>query len=533
MARQRTEMDRVQELVRLHRLGTGRREVARLLGMSPNTERQYREILSEAGLLAGAIDVLPEPSELRAAIEQRLPAKRAPQQTSSVEPWLAHVEEMVARGAKPKAIFDCLRLEVEGFSGSLSAIKRLWRRLREAKPIAPEDVVIPTLCEPGEIAQVDFGYVGKLYDPERGVLRKAWVFVMVLSFSRHMFARVVFDQRSETWLRLHALAFAQFGGAVATVVPDNLKSAVVRAAFGLSDEVGLNRSYRELARHFGFKVDPTPPRSPEKKGGVESGVKYVKHNFFGPREFADVNDANTRLARWVLDIAGQRIHGTTGTPPLALFESTEKACLRPLPATPFDPTLWQRARVHRDSRIVFERYLYPVPYRLIGRDVWIQASTTTVAIYSHDERVATHQRGKPVPPEVYDQYLPPERRSLRYRSETFWLERAAVLGPGVLDYVREVFAQDDVLSQLRQVQAIVNLLARYPPERAQRACERAHFYGNYTYRGVRDILDKALDLEPLPHPDAPAPAAAARPRYARDVRELLQLPLMEQPRESL
>lgn len=463
-----------------------------------------------------------------------MPAKATPQQTSSIESWRERVEEMVARGAKPKAIYDCLRLEAEGFAGSLSAIKRLYRRLCKEKPIAPEDVVIPTLSEPGEIAQVDFGYVGKLYDPERGVLRKAWVFVMVLTWSRHMFARVVFDQRSETWLRLHAMAFEHFGGSVATVVPDNLKSAVVRAAFGLGDEVALNRSYRELARHFGFKVDPTPPRSPEKKGTVESSVKYVKGNFFAPREFADIDDANARLARWAMEVAGTRIHGTTGTQPLAVFESVEKACLLPLPEVPFDPVFWHRARVHRDSRIVFERHPYPVPYRLIGRDVWVRASRSTVAIYGDDCRVATFQRGKPVPPEVYDQYLPPERRSLRYRSERFWLERAAGISPEVLTYVQEVFAQDHVLSQLRQVQSIMNLLVRYPPERASRACERARFYGNYTYLGVRDILDKALDLEPLPEDRAPAPPPqAARPRYARDIRELLQLPLLEDYDESV
>jgi len=71
-------------------------------------------------------------------------------------------------------------------------------------------------------------------------------------------------------------AFEHFGGVVETVVPDNLKAAVVRAAFGLSDEPALNRSYRELARHYGFNVDPTPPYQPEKKGGVESSVKYGK-----------------------------------------------------------------------------------------------------------------------------------------------------------------------------------------------------------------------------------------------------------------
>jgi Integrase core domain len=69
--------------------------------------------------------------------------------------------------------------------------------------VQPEDVAIPVETRPGEVAQVDFGYVGRLYDPRARVMRKAWVFVMVLGYSRHMFARIVFDQSSETWLRLH------------------------------------------------------------------------------------------------------------------------------------------------------------------------------------------------------------------------------------------------------------------------------------------------------------------------------------------
>jgi transposase len=97
-------------------------------------------------------------------------------------------------------------------------------------------------------------------------------------------------QKVETWLRLHIEAFEHFQGAAMIVVPDNLKSAVIRAAFTPSEPTTLNRSYRELARHYKFKIAPTPPRSPEKKGKVESGVKYVKNNFFAARP--DERDAN-------------------------------------------------------------------------------------------------------------------------------------------------------------------------------------------------------------------------------------------------
>jgi transposase len=300
-------MDQLQELVRLHRMGTGYREVARLLAISPNTERHYREILAAEGLLAGAVDALPELAELKAAVSKYFGEKRTPQQTSSVERWSETVQAMMAKNATPKAIYDCLRLEHKEFAGTLSAIKRLYTRLRGDKPVEATDIAIPVVSAPGEIAQVDFGYVGKLYDPAQGVQRKAWVFVMVLTYSRHLFARVVFDQRVTTWMALHVEACAYFGGVVDTVVPDNLKAAVVRAAFGFTAEPALNRSYRELARHYRFKVDPTPPYSPEKQGGVESGVKYVKRNFFAPRDFADIHDANRRLDAWIVEIAGQRL----------------------------------------------------------------------------------------------------------------------------------------------------------------------------------------------------------------------------------
>lgn len=93
---------------------------------------------------------------------------------------------MLERGAIPTAIFDRLRLEHDAFQGSLSAIKRLCTRLQQSVGIRAEDVAIPVQTAPGEVAQVDFGYVGRLYDPVEGRIRRAWVFVMVLGYSRPM-----------------------------------------------------------------------------------------------------------------------------------------------------------------------------------------------------------------------------------------------------------------------------------------------------------------------------------------------------------
>jgi hypothetical protein len=181
------DMHRLQGLVRLHRLATGPRETARLLGMSPKTERRYRRLLAETQLLDGEPDVLPELEVLKAAVRARIP-DTLPHQESSVAEWSSEVTAMLERGATPTAIFDRLRLEHDDFQGSLSAIKRLCARLQQSVGVRAEDVAIPVQTAPGEVAQVDFGYVGRLYDPVEGRIRRAWVFVLVLGYSRHMVA---------------------------------------------------------------------------------------------------------------------------------------------------------------------------------------------------------------------------------------------------------------------------------------------------------------------------------------------------------
>ena len=517
MTNRRIAMHRLEELVRLHRLGETTREVARLLGMSPNTERAYREAFTAAGLLDGSVDALPSLAELKAAVlAHRPPAPLPAQQQSVLDPYRPAVAALLDKGLGPRAIYDRLRLEHGPLPGSYSAMKRLWRALRRERGVRPADVVIPVETLPGDVAQVDFGYVGRLFDPEARALRKAWCFVMVLGFSRHQVARVVFDQRAETWARLHAEAFEELGGVPKTVVPDNLKAAVVRAAFGLGDEGALHRGYRELARHYGFKVDPTPPRDPVKKGKVEAGVKYVKGNFFAGRDGHDVTDVRPALGRWTREVAGRRTHGTTGERPLERFERLERPALLPLPAAPFAPVTWKHATVHRDAHVAFDRRLYSVPWRLVGQRVWVRATADAVAIYADDERVATHARSGPGGHSTLEAHLPEGRRELRHRSEAYWRERAGRLGEPVGRFVAELLDGDDALSRLRGAQAVVLRLEKVAPERARAACARASHFGSYSYAAVRSILERGLDLEPLPVvSDGPSAQALARPRFAR------------------
>lgn len=393
MAARRTDMYRVQELVRLHRMGKSSREIARQLRMGRDTIRRYRIGLSWAGLLEGAADALPELAELSAAVREQIPSREAAPHTSSVEHWRAEVVRLRdKKGAGPTAIHDWLRLHEPEYEGSLSAVKRLCRRLdREAGPKA-SDVAIPVETEPGQIAQVDFVYAGKRYDPERGVLRKSWLFVMTLGFSRHMFADLVFDQRIETWVQLHVEAFAYFGGVPAVLVPDNLKAAVIRAAFGVGDEPVLNRTYRELARHFGFQIDPTPPRSPEKKGKVERSGGYVKGNFLTTLDSIDIQEDRKALRCWLEQIAAPRRHATTGRSPRELFDEIEQDALAPMPATRWEPVVWKQATLHRDSHVQIDGAFYSAPWRFLHQKLWVRCTPHSVQVHTGATHLWTHAR---------------------------------------------------------------------------------------------------------------------------------------------
>src|SRR5690606_16404842 len=127
-----------------------------------------------------------------------------------------------------------------------------------------------------------------------------------------------------------------------------------------------------FARFHAFQVDPTPVRAPEKKGKVESAVKYVKHNFFAARkDMLDVAELRDELRRWLDQVANARVHGTTHRRPIERFE-IERAYLLPLPEQRWEPVLWREAKVHTDTHVQVDRATYSVPWRLLHKDVLVR-----------------------------------------------------------------------------------------------------------------------------------------------------------------
>jgi transposase len=495
----------IREILRRLQAGQSNRAIARATGINRKTVGRYRAWAAKHGLLSGP---LPPLGELHQLVEDTLKSSPPHQNVSSVEPYREQVKKLRQENVEIAAIYE--RLKERGYSGSYSSVHRFVRHL---EPKTPE-VTVRVETPPGEESQVDFGYAGRMIDPETGEVCRTWVFVMTLSWSRHQYVEFVFDQKVETWLRLHRNAFAFFGGVPQRVVIDNLKAGIVRACL---DDPQVQQAYRECAEHYGFLIAPCRPRTPRHKGKVEQGgVHYVKRNFLGGREPTTITQANEDGLRWVNTTAGQRIHGTTKERPLTRFD-TERDALLPLPGTPYDMAVWKQVKLHRDCYVVFDKAYYSAPFRLVGQQLWVRGGTREVQIYTADyQLIATHPRAhRPGRRMTHLDHLPPHKVPGLILSRDTCRQQATEIGPatrtvvdGLLDHRPE--------DRLRTAGRLLRLGERFGSQRLEAACVRALRFDDPSYMTIKRILEQGLDAEEMPSTE-PAPPALAFVRTAAEL----------------
>ena len=462
-------------MIRRLQLGESERRIAVDMNLSLLTVRKYARLAKQNGYLEPG-GQLPSDAELQVALG---PGVQAPRQVSSVEPYRKQVEEWRRQGVEMTAIWQRLQ-ENYGFKGAYGSVLRFVHRLEPKQP----EALVRVHSEPGEDLQVDFGSVGMLYDPVTQHMRKAYVFVATLGYSRHQYAELVFDQKVGTWIALHKRAFEFFGGVPKRIIPDNLKAAVTKA---LVHDPVLGEAYRQLALHYGFLMSPTIPHTPQHKGKVESGVHYVQRNFIAGQEFLDILVANEHLLEWVLKVAGLRKHGTTAEAPLYLFNEFERAALRPLPAIPFQLLEIRTVKVHPDCHVVIAGSFYSVPFKYVGQALVAHVSEKLMEIYSGTELVSSHIRStRPGQWHTHLKDYPPAKAAYLIRTPAYCRELAAKIGPSVQQVIEYLLA-DRPLDRLRTVQAILHLEESVGPKRLEGACARALYFGVLNYREIKKI----------------------------------------------
>jgi transposase len=505
MSARRTIVLDIRELIRQLQAGESARQIAKNMHLSRVTVGKYRTWAVTHELLNGA---LPTAEELAHLLAQDQVLQPVVSTVSSVEPHRAVVIDLRQRGLEMMAVFQRLR-DDHDYVGTYSSVRRFVQALEPAHP----DATIRIERQAGEEVQVDFGYAGLMFDAD-GQARRAWAFVMTLAYSRHQYVEFVFDQSVATWLLCHQHAFEYFGGVPRKVVLDNLKSGIVKACF---DEPQVQRAYRDCAEAYGFLIAPCRVREPQEKGKVESGVHYVARNFLAGRDPAALSANNVKVRAWIEQIAGVRDHGTTHWQPLVQFKAVEQATLLALPATPFEIATWKQAKLHRDCYVQFDRAYYSAPVRFVGQTLWVRGDAQTVRIFADYTLMATFPRAThPGQRQTNLDHLPIAKVDALTLTSERCQAQAAQIGVATQQVVQQLL-DERPLDRLRTVRKVLRLAETYTPGRLEQACARALRFDTASYRSIKQILHKGLEVDA---PSASPPPASAL-LFVRTTQELL------------
>jgi transposase len=506
MARRTFDVIDICEIFTHWHAGRSKNEIAGSLGLSRNTVRKYVAAAEAAGMTPGGPAVSPEEwARLARAWFPELADTRLRQVTwPAIGAHRDYIVAQLAAGVTMATIHQRLADE-RGLAASVASLRRyVAANLPEEARRSQVTVLRLVPAEPGAEAQVDYGQLGRWLDPASGRRHVVNAFAMVLCCSRHIFVRPVITMDQHAWTECHVAAFQFFGGVPARLVPDNLRTGVDRP--DLYDP-RINRSYAELAAHYGCLVDPARSRKPRDKAQVERPMPYIRDSFWRGREWSSLEQMQAEAVRWCTEVAGRRAcRPLDGAAPAAVFAAAEQDRLAPLPASPFVLAQWSRCKVGPDIHVKVGRTLYSVPWRHIGKTLDARSTATMVQFFLAGDPVKTHARklqGKQTDLADY----PPEKVAFHMRTPAWCRKQAAEVGPACAALIGGLL-EDNALYRLRAAQGVLHLADRHQPGRLEAACAKAAAAGDPSYRTVKGILAAGTEQVVVTAPAGDGGAAA-------------------------
>ncbi len=336
----------------------------------------------KVGTIASELGVHHDAVKNAIEYERFFPIERPPR-PSGLDAFKAFIVEQLEKHPRLRATRLHEMVRLRGYTGSVTQLRRFVQTVRPKR----REAFLRLETLPGEQGQVDWANFGPIRIGH--ATRKLSCFVMVLGFSRAIFARFALDQTLESFLLGHTLAFEAFGGAPRNLLYDNLKSVVLDREGQL---VRYHPRILELAAHYHFAPQLCALYRGNEKGKVERSIHYLRHSFFEARHFTSVDDLNCQLRTWLDDLAMSRT-----VPPhrdrvvREAFEQ-ERPSLIPLPEGRFDTDLVRPVASGKTPYVRFDANEYSIPPNLIYKPLTLSASERVVRIFDGPAQVARHER---------------------------------------------------------------------------------------------------------------------------------------------
>jgi transposase len=492
-------MRKIAQALRLKASGLSTRKIASSLGLGQSTVSEYLKRAERAGLSWPLPDGLSD-AELEGRLFQ--PAGSAIQCGLALPDWSHVHRELRHKNVTLALLWEEYRAVHPDDGYGYSRFCELYRRW--------EGRLSPTMRQhhiAGERAFVDFaGDTIEVICAETGEVRQAQIFVGVLGASSYTYAEATWTQGLVDWIGSHVRMLGFFGGVPEQLVSDNLKAGITKACFY---EPKVNRTYADLATHYGTAVIPARPYKPRDKAKVEVGVQVVQRWIVAAlrnRRFRSLAELNAAI-RDLLDRFNGKVTRHLGACRRELFETLDRPALKPLPAMPYEFAEWLERKVGLDYHVEIERHYYSVPHQLLRQKVWARVAARTVEIFHEGQRVASHVRtsGNRKHTTVAG-HMPSSHRRYAGWTPAEIRRRAEQIGPNTSALVDLILRTKPHPEQgFRACLGIVRLAKPHGRDALEAACLRAIEIGGTSYSSVNSILKNNLHRR---RPEKPADGPA-------------------------
>lgn len=492
-------MRKLRDILRLrYEAGLSQRAIAQACTLGLGTVTTYLQRATAAGLRWPLPDDLDD-----AALEARMFARpvATPGRDRALPDW-AHLHQELKR---PGVTLMLLWQEYRAPHPDGYAYSQFCERYRQwARRLKP---TMRQVHRAGEKLFIDFsGTRPQLVDAQTGEVIAVELFVGVLGASGMIYAEATRSQDLASWVAAHVRMLTYFHGSPAVWVPDNLKSGVTTAS---RYDPEINRTYAELAQHYGAVVIPARVATPTDKPKVEVSVQIAQRWVLAAlrhRTFFTLADLNAAI-RERIEAINDRPMKTLGVSRRTLWTQLDRPALRPLPATRYELAEWKPCRVNIDYHVEVAHSFYSVPYQLVHERVDARFTTTTVEVFFRGRRIASHLRlsgrGRYA---TQAAHMPHAHRAHAEWTPSRLIAWAEKTGPITGRFVAGLLDRHRHPEQgYRACLGLMRLGRAYGADRLEAACARAEHLRSYRYRTVDHILRHHQDRLPL------EPAAPARP----------------------
>jgi transposase len=359
--------------------------------------------------------------------------------------------------------------------------------------------------KPAEIMEVDWaGQTACIQNIENGQPIKAYIFVAVLPYSGYTYVQAFLSQNEQAWIQAHVNAFGYFGGVTRILVPDNLKTGIIKHT---RYETVVNKTYQEMAEHYRIAVVPARIHSPKDKATVEGNVGIISTWIIAAlrnQQFLSVRELNAAIHSKLNEFNSKPFQKKEGSRKSVFQE--ERLFLLPLPEHPYELAVWKIATVQFNYHITVEGENYSVPYEYIKQKVNVRITTRLLEVFFAGNRIASHSRlsGRPGQYSTYEEHMPKEHKEyVSWNGERF-LSWAGKIGEHTKTVVQLFLSRNQIEQQsYKSCIALLKLSDAYSALRLEQACTRAlSFTERPSLKSIQIILKSSQDN--LPKDEVPS-----------------------------